>query len=67
MRTMMHDHLNLTTQEAVAQLHGDFAGSIAAYDQVHTQILTMADGLTEGIEKQFPDKFRGMGKDHDKD
>ena len=58
MRSMMHEHLNLTTKEAVARLHGDWAGDIAAYDAVHTQILTMADGLTMGIVKQFPDKFK---------
>ena len=58
MRTMMHDHLNLTTKEAVARLHGDWPGDIAAYDSVHNQILQMADGLTMGIVKQFPDKFK---------
>jgi hypothetical protein len=57
MRSMMHDHLNLTTQEVVARLHGDWAGDIAAYDKVHEQILHMADGLTQGIVKQFPNKF----------
>jgi hypothetical protein len=57
MRSMMHDHLNLTTQEAVARLHGDWAGDIKAYDSVHQQILKMADGLTAGIVRQFPDKF----------
>lgn len=58
MRTMMHDHLNLTTKEAVARLHGDWPGDIAAYDSVHNQILQMADGLTMGIVKQFPEKFK---------
>lgn len=58
MRSMMHDHLNLTAKEAVARLHGDWAGDIAAYDAVHNQILTMADGLTMGIVKQFPEKFK---------
>jgi hypothetical protein len=56
MRHMMHDHLDLTTQEAVAQLHGDWNASIAAYDKIHEQILMMADMLTEGIVKQFPGK-----------
>ena len=42
MRTMMHDHLTLTTNEAVARLHGDWAGDVKAYDAVHTQILHMA-------------------------
>jgi hypothetical protein len=51
MRSMMHEHLNLTTQEAVARLHGDWAADVKAYDAVHQQILTMADGLTMGIVK----------------
>ncbi len=54
MRSMMHDHLNLTTKEAVARLHGDWAGDVAAYDAVHQQILHMADGLSMGIIKPIP-------------
>jgi len=57
-RTMMHDHLNLTTQEVVAHLQKDWAADIAAYDKVHAQILHMADMLSSGIEKQFPNKFK---------
>jgi len=37
-------------------MHGDWAGDIAAYDAVNLQILHMADGLSEGIIKQFPNK-----------
>jgi hypothetical protein len=55
---MMHDHLNLTTKEVVARLHGDWAGDIAAYDAVHQQILHPADGLSMGIVNQFPDEFK---------
>ena len=58
MRTMMHDHLTLTTNEAVARLHGDWAGDVKAYDAVHTQILNMADMLSAGIINQFPNKFK---------
>jgi len=50
--------LDLTTKEVVARLHGDWAGDIAAYDALHQQILQMADVLTMGIVKQFPDKFK---------
>jgi hypothetical protein len=57
LRSMMRDHLNLTTKEVVARLHGDWAGDIAAYDAVHQQILHMADGLSMGIVNQFPKKF----------
>ena len=58
MKTMMHDHLILTTNEAVARLHGDWAADVAAYDAVHQQILQMADMLAMGIAKQFPAKVQ---------
>lgn len=57
MRKMMRDHLDLTTKEAVARLKGDWAGDIKAYDEVHQQILHMADMLSEGVMRQFPEKF----------
>jgi hypothetical protein len=57
MRSMMHEHLKLTTDEAVARLHGDWTADVKAYDAVHEQILKMADMLTMGIVKQFPNKF----------
>jgi len=57
MRAMMHDHLKLTTDEAVARLHADWAGDIRAYDAVHEQILKMADMLAMGIANQFPNKL----------
>ena len=57
MKSMMREHLNLTTNEAVARLKGDWAADIKAYDAVHDQILKMADMLTMGIVKQFPNKF----------
>jgi hypothetical protein len=58
MNMMMKEHLDLTLQEAVAYLHGDHTASIAAYDQIHLQILGMADMLSDGIIKQFPSKFK---------
>jgi hypothetical protein len=57
LRGMMRDHLDLTLQEASDQLGGDFAASVADYDAVETEILHMADVLSSGIIKQFPNKF----------
>ena len=58
MKKMMHDHLDLTTAEAVARLQGDWSADIADYEKVHEQILKMADMLSDGISKQFPNKFK---------
>jgi len=53
MEGMMKSHLDLTLEEATARLNGDWTGDVAAYDEVHTQILDMAAMLTEGIAAQF--------------
>lgn len=57
MRAMMREHLDITLEEAVARLQGDWAADVAAYDEVHVQILHMADMLSDGIVKQFPKSF----------
>jgi hypothetical protein len=58
MQAMMHEHLELTLQEATTYLSGDYAASVAAYDQIHLQALEMADMLSAGIIRQFPNKFK---------
>lgn len=57
-RLMMKEHLDLTKQEAVDILGNKYVAGIADYDRVHDQILVMADMLSDGIIKQYPDKFK---------
>ena len=58
LRSMLHEHLRLTTDEVVARLQGDWAADVAAYDRIHEHALTMADALSSGLVAQFPGRFR---------
>ena len=55
---MMKKHLSTTTAEVVARLTHDWDGDVRAYDAVYDHILMMSDALSDGIVKQFPDKFK---------
>jgi hypothetical protein len=61
MQQMMKTHLDLTLKEAVTYLKADYQGSIDAYEQVHLEILQMADMLSTGIIQQFPSTFTSNG------
>ncbi|MGE5359321.1 MAG: hypothetical protein ACM3NQ_09900 [Bacteroidales bacterium] len=53
----MNMHLDTTTREVVDRLRGNYADDVAAFDAVYDHILHMADVLSEGIIKQFPQRF----------
>ena len=57
MKMMMNDHLKLTTDEAVQRIKKNYDADVVAYDKVHDEILKMSDMLSDGIVKQFPEKF----------
>lgn len=54
---LLATHLKLTKDEAVARLTGKWDDDVAAFDDIFTEILTVADTLTAGIVAQFPDRF----------
>lgn len=57
MTAMLHKHLEYTTAEVVSRLKKDWTADIVAYDRGHQHMLMFADLLTEGIVKQFSEKF----------
>ena len=57
MDSMMKQHLQLTTAEAVARLQGRWSADVRAYDRVEHEILGMADMLSNGIVAQVPARF----------
>jgi len=56
---MMNKHLSTTTDEVVARLTRNWEADVRAFDAVYAHILVMADALSDGIIKQFPEKFSG--------
>jgi len=55
---MLQKHLDLTSGEVVGRLKKDWAADIKSYDDGHAHMLMFADTLTNGIARQFPDKFK---------
>src|SRR5262249_31235103 len=51
-------HLNLTKGEVVARLGKKWDDDVKAFDDIFTEILTVADTLSDGLLKQFPDNFK---------
>jgi hypothetical protein len=58
LEAMLQRHLDLTTGEVVGRLSKDWEADIKAYDEGHAHMLMFADVLSNGIAKQFPDKFK---------
>ena len=56
---MMNMHLSTTTAEVVARLSKNWDADTKSFDAVYEHILAMADALSDGIIKQFPEKFAG--------
>lgn len=55
---LLGQHLSLTKAEAVARLTKKWDDDVKAFDDIFTEILTVADALSEGIVRQFPNRFQ---------
>lgn len=56
-KDMLYEHLDLTKSEAVSILTGNYEEGIGVFDQIAEQALQMADVMTQGIIRQFPNHF----------
>ncbi|MDQ4142815.1 MAG: glycosyltransferase [Actinomycetota bacterium] len=50
-------HLALTRREVVARLNKHWKEDVSAFDDILTEILTLAEALADGIVQQFPFRF----------
>jgi len=54
---LMKGHLSTTTNEVVARLNKKWDEDVRAFDEVYRHIVMLSDALSDGIIKQFPEKF----------
>jgi hypothetical protein len=57
MREFMKVHLDETLAEAADELSGNYTASVNDYEAIHLHILALADLLSSGIMRQFPNRF----------
>lgn len=57
LKEMLHEHLELITDDVTARMKKDWNAEIVAFDKGLEHMIMFADILTEGIVKQFPSKF----------
>jgi len=57
LQDMLYQHLQLITEIIMECLKGNWEADIAATDKNEIHMIHLADILTEGIVKQFPEKF----------
>jgi len=58
LKNMFHTHLQQVTDLVVARLNQDYVKEVKAYDVGQNHLIDMADYLSKGIIKQFPQRFK---------
>ena len=58
LKAMLHKHLQFVTDQVVARLNKDWKADITAYDKGEDHMIHFADIISDGLIKQFPDKFK---------
>lgn len=58
LKDMLYKHLQFVTDQVVARLNKDWNADIQSYDKGENHMIMFADVITDGIIKQFPQKFK---------
>ncbi|WP_435994518.1 glycosyltransferase [Rossellomorea sp. LjRoot5] len=57
LKDLLYMHLQFVTDEAVARINKDWKANIKSFDEGRAHIRHLSDALSNGIVKQFPEKF----------
>ena len=57
MKQLLHAHLKMVTDSVLARLKKDWNGDIRAFDEGEIHLIKIADVISDGIIRQFPQKF----------
>lgn len=57
LKDMLHKHLDFVTAQAVARINKDWKADVDNYDKGEIHMIKFADMISNGIVKQFPEKF----------
>lgn len=58
LKDLLYTHLKIVTNEVVTRIKMDWDGNVKAFDDGLHHIIVLADALSSGIIKQFPNKFK---------
>lgn len=58
LKDMLYKHLQFVTDQAVSRINKNWNADIETYDKGEDHMILFADILTDGIVKQFPQKFK---------
>lgn len=58
LKTAIHTCFDDALAEATARMKGDWKADVAAHDTIVKQARAVADTLSDGVAKQFPDKLK---------
>lgn len=58
LKDMLHKHLEFVTDEVIARIKKDWPADVESYDKGEEHMIKFANIITEGIIKQYPDKFK---------